>query len=269
MIKTINNFNTSAHSQEIQKFKNIKGNIHSIFDRAINLIYCKNKIITLIPDNRLPLPYSIILKKKKFELLKCLIETNFKFSLSYPELILKKNNRTIAIKLHNRLTENYFGVNFNFTELEKGVTKSLKHFEKEYTQIFGSCDLIQLMDIFFQKLKKHELFEFLIGRGLGLTPSGDDIINGIIFYNHNICSGNYLNLANINKIFNKTNIFSQNMLEYSLKNCYNGFFPELSRITNTGSEKKIVHLLTKVYGATSGIDTAIGLIFADRIRHLN
>lgn len=98
----------------------------------------------------------------------------------------------------------------------------------------------------------------IIGRGLGLTPSGDDVLIGIILI---------LNILNekdkLNKIINvadltRTNKISKKFLEFAFK----GYFSDsiLKLLKEKDIEKTIEEILKT--GHTSGADTLLGIYYA-------
>lgn len=97
----------------------------------------------------------------------------------------------------------------------------------------------------------------IIGRGLGLTPSGDDVLIGILFAMY------YLNMKGQIEIFrsksdlNRTNNISKEFLKYA----YSGIFSEslLSLLDGEDLCEKIDHIMKT--GHTSGSDTLLGIYY--------
>ncbi|HPP87369.1 MAG TPA: DUF2877 domain-containing protein [bacterium] len=243
------------------------GKIHSIFDNAINLLYDDDRLIAILKNKTILLPYSIILDIRKFEKLKNTVQLNDNY-------ILKDNKLKISnveITLENFNENNNTKIDYSDLKKIYDITADLfVEYKKNCFEIFATENYDDLIELLLDKYYKNNLIDFLIGRGFGLTPSGDDILNGLIYIQKNSAykNCNIINLEKLVKVLKKTTIFSQNMLNYAIENKYNELFNYI--ILNVNN-KNLVSGILKLYGASSGFDTLLGLSLGKMIiiRHYN
>lgn len=98
----------------------------------------------------------------------------------------------------------------------------------------------------------------IIGRGLGLTPSGDDILIGIILILNILKKREELSKIIESADLSRTNKISKNFLEFTFK----GYFSEsiLKLLKEDDIEKNVEEILKT--GHTSGADTLLGMYYA-------
>lgn len=118
-----------------------------------------------------------------------------------------------------------------------------------------------------------KLLRFLIGRGTGLTPSGDDFIIGFLALTQTFCqysvSNNTFNsnlLATLNHIVEHktlTTAISHYFIDFALKGYVDFHLIALldAISTNDLNKQKTVMLDIANYGHTSGIDLLTGVLF--------
>lgn len=201
--------------------------VHSIFENVINLKY-GNRIYSIFNENIKKAPYSLILEKNLFDDIKSKLDTYIKI----PKLkcIEYECEMPIINKKHS---------------LDK-IYKKIQNFERN-DSIFEKA--------FQERRKNKDLFN-IIGLGLGLTPSGDDYIVGIMaaYYSHNL---------NKPKIFKEIEDLAQNRtneISYNyILNASNRLFKQeiIDLIFDIENEEKICNLLK--FGSSSGQDILYGI----------
>lgn len=208
---------------------NVKYQIHSIFDNVINLKY-ENKIYSLFNYNIKKAPYTLILEKDKFIYFKNYCNNFNEIYLDNIEYIEYESTMPLSNKVIN-------------------TTKI-----KEYINNFIRPD--NIFEKAFQEKRKNKDIINLLGLGMGLTPSGDDYIVGIMaaYYSKNLkINDKFLKITNISKI--KTNEISFNYIQ----NASLRLFKEeiINLILDLNNDNKIKDLLN--IGSTSGQDILYGI----------
>ncbi len=249
-------------SYELLNFS-VFGEIHSVFDNAVNLVFDNSKLITLLSETRMLLPFSIKIPSGKFGILKKTAGINHSFNLQ--NNLLKINGRAVlTCDTFNKCRNSKFSIE-QILFLENIVITLLEEKKKSYREIFEIDSYSGFIDLL--KSKNENIIEFLIGRGWGLTPSGDDILNGIIYYQNNCLntkSQKKITFPNLEPHLPKTCIFSKNMLEYSINNLFNEFFQLLNKNSELQNRENTEAVINS-YGASSGLDTLIGFCAARHI----
>lgn len=266
---------TSIHDKLYKRISNqkIHAIVHSNFEHAINLLL-DNKMITLLTKNSDLVPYSIILNIDNFtsynikvneiiqinnneilfDCFKIDLSNSKKFSLSnfgcikYSNYIIEQNNNYVEKVLNECLKNKDLIV---YYEIEKKI-ESIISFAKEFNRI----------DI--------DLIKKLIGLGIGLTPSGDDILVGMLSVILKIKDVNnkYESILRIEleKLLDThTNLISKNMII----NAFDGYFKSSindivykyqSSIISFSDLESLIY-----YGHSSGIDTLQGIYLGYKI----
>lgn len=262
-----------------KKTEMIKVEIHSIFQNSINFLY-EDRMYVLQPMGFYKTPLSCILELdlENFNLLKKQI--NHRFILSYEKfyigefifdtLILNKNLKINKInEIENLrifynflekklLTQKFSGVLFNAFIYLKNKNRKLTALEKYF---------LEKLELIFSKNFKIQDFEYFLGAGEGLTPSGDDFICGYLaslFF-----LGKFEVIKQIKNILepqlHKTTRVSEEYLYYALMGRFNECVFNLNELCN---KKRLGNLLTEIdkeivnikkIGHSSGTDFLIGL----------
>lgn len=201
----------------LKREKIIYGNVHSVFNNALN-IEAGNKFITLLSSNRVMAPMSAIIGKSGSEAInfnKLNIVQNLEFQLGEGSIYCKEKN--INIDLINseiwspgvRIKTNYgtlAGLKENMKVMEKGLTihgklNGIGPLVNSIGKAFNGLDLIQLnVNVPYKEYEfiENRFINFIkalismdnerigalagevIGFGIGLTPAMDDFISGIM-----------------------------------------------------------------------------------------
>ncbi|MBP7652877.1 DUF2877 domain-containing protein [Candidatus Dependentiae bacterium] len=246
----------------------ISGTVHSIFNTSVNLAYNSDKIITLLNENRFLLPYGIIFSSRIFDQLIKNIDIGEQFNLDSGVLnvghkfSVKMSEFNVNVRTNSRI--------FDFILIRKSIDELFVNYSNTYKNYFKIESVQELFSEMEKLFYNGSLIKYLIGRGPGLTPSGDDIICGFIYYfrncidkNENIEIISFLNEDKIIPHLNKTCIFSGNMIKYAIENCYNEFFDKISIYSVSSNYNELKKIIETKHGSYSGFDSVAGLCFAE------
>lgn len=301
--------------QELRDFiireKVVQGTVHSVFNNACN-IEAKDNLITLLSPQKYMAPMCLILDLEQeinFNMLG--IKQNSKFKLNVNDI--GNDEESIAIDLGNAeiwypnaVLKPSFLLEENILENIRIIGYTLKTQGKLYgigsLINFLNNDLNELDLISFPLAFDDNNFEFIrnrfinfvkavieydikniacisksvIGFGIGLTPSMDDFISGLMlsliylgsYYELNMISIYKFNKELIKDGLNKTTKVSSEMLRHSSKGKTNEAVRNLMlSIIHEIDKEKIIKALIKTinFGETSGSDTALGIYVGCKI----
>jgi len=236
--------------------------VHSIFENTINLLTSKNEIISIIQKNRFILPRAIIIESTDFAALKKNLNLDDYIILTKTaktKILIKTDNIEILSDINLRRQKIFFS-SYDLQFISKNCLENLELFNANLLYFFDNRNLIELLK-FYKAVDFFEISNYLIGRGQGLTPTGDDILTGMLYALKNDFK-KYLHLKkSVLSVLHKTNIFSQNILIYAMKDYYNEFIEKLYLAAATKKFDDCIKL-AKRYGHTSGFDILIGLTLA-------
>lgn len=109
-----------------------------------------------------------------------------------------------------------------------------------------------------------KIMNFFVGRGKGLTPSGDDILTGftmgLMAFNNNGIFNKWIEEINLIVTKEKTTLVSVSYLRSLTRGYISENFLNLINSIDNNNEKTVSEILEKVksYGHTSGYDTLFG-----------
>lgn len=203
----------------------------SIFDNVINLKKDEN-VYAIFNENILEAPYSLILKSDKFNEIKTNILDNKLSKIYIADMKATRFNCFLNTKIYD----------LDISNLEKKV-RNFKRVES-------------IFETEFQKKRKEKNLFNLIGLGLGLTPSGDDYIVGLMaayYLTHENKYDLFLKIAEFSK--DKTNDISH----CYIKNASNRLFKKeiLDLLYDISNKEKIDKLIN--FGSSSGQDIIYGI----------
>lgn len=260
---------------------NYKIYIHSIFNSSLNLVINEEIINVNYNFDILP-PMGITISEDDFYLLKDNIVKKNTIKYNEKSNVIESNN----IKIYLVGAREYYSCDLakkntiingenikeiiktlDINNLQCGFNMSsidfiLNMLEKNESIVSKSLNILKR---FFVD-ESNKGFEYFIGRGKGLTPSGDDFLVGIIsimwayeesFDKKNREIYNYL-IENKGKL---TTDISQSYLQNALKGKFSKAVINL--VNNLDSDCLDSNKLDKVikFGNTSGIDLLLGIIF--------
>lgn len=295
----------------ITREKVVVGHVHSVFNNACN-IETNNKFITLLNKDKGMAPMSAVVDNGEEINFRGLgIKQNVSFKLNVNGIMCHERNLYIELQNAQRW---YPGVIIKpIGLLKKDILENIKTIEtvlNTHGKLYGIGPLINILGNEFQELKVMQLpiyftdnnFEFIkyrfenfiraalkgdveniaeraesiIGFGVGLTPSIDDFISGLMisfiylgsYYNLNISNIYEFNKELIKKGLNKTTKVSSEMLKHASIGETNEAVRELmqSILYETDQEKIIKALIKTIsFGETSGSDTVLGIYIGCKI----
>ncbi|WP_187373180.1 DUF2877 domain-containing protein [Bacillus rubiinfantis] len=253
--------------------KKTLGKVHSVFQSSFNIVIQNN----LVHFGSLGIPLSafgINIPKSDLELLLNTIQPGNSIQLNDTIIKIDTMNHRFIIKL-DMLTE----VDLRLNRLKYNV-ENIKN--SEIVKLMNEIDLIRDSGV-VQSSKETSLIneiiharpgnkrlskaciEHFFGRGIGLTPSGDDFISGLIMVETSFSSHSYWQdelREFLSSHANSTTDVSCNYF-YSLLNGYvsENFKDLLSNLAESVEKAKAKRLVNNIlsYGHTSGIDTLLGI----------
>ena len=224
--------------------------VHSIFNNGFNIVNDKNDLIFIGTDKNGYFPFGITINKYTMHYIKETLQVGDMLktdasALNHHDFML--SNRQAKVYLYNKVNENN-------TDAIKSVVSSYDFCDynnSDFSEEKLSCILRDLADS-----KADFPLAYLVGRGQGLTPSGDDIITGILYINclEPFIAEKHLNSLKLYILESVTTIVSENFIRLALE----GIFSR--RITDIGEtpDKKTVDALLEL-GSSSGRDTLYGI----------
>ncbi|WP_352418786.1 DUF2877 domain-containing protein [Proteiniborus sp.] len=292
----------------------LKGQIHSVFDNSFNVIDQDNHLISFLGPNKPMAPRSIKLTEK-ISFIDLGFEQGQKLEFYDDFVFLKENNIIISfdkallwnkepllfsdIDLAKDSMENVFRKlclmgTFILEEGKKeGIVPLLKTLEGKIKGIEPILDNNILLSkreefirerflAFIDSYLKENIEEIplrskdIIGFGIGLTPSMDDFLSGMMvsriylssYLNHDFKKAIEINKAIVKNIKNKTTLVSEEMLKYSSMGEVNEDVRNLmATFLSNSSTNTFYKYLKKVadFGETSGTDMISGIYIGSQI----
>lgn len=284
--------------------KDFNGTVHSVFSNSFNVLDENQTLITFLNSKKPMSPNSIKIDTEIYfqltgirpglnvhfthefaEINDLRIRINYKDAniwIKKPDLSFKKDNKeNVYIKL-NKLGEyllfngNKNGIYYLITTLEHSV-EGIELFFSDDTTIkshenFIKDRFISFIDSYIDEDIKSLPYKSreIVGYGIGLTPSMDDFLAGIMvsriylsyYLGQSIEDAYKINKAIIREIENKTTIISQEMLKFSsigetndnVRNFMVSFLGRFSMNTFVKDLEKVISI-----GETSGTDMLLGI----------
>lgn len=275
--------------------KNPYGHVHSVFNTSFNLAFGDHLVHFGALDNGLA-PFGIGLETAHAQLLTKLLAANQKVywdevssMLIFPSAIFLSLRH---VKWTNHKLEpaqyqlSYLKDNFEFVAgrlLQADWQTGLAETEEEKKQIIDylldSLASYKEVPVLYQlntlenlicgheEIDAENVFHYWIGRGLGLTPSGDDVITGICSVFSVLEGSNQVFLQQLTSYLaehgrQRTTHIALEYLLYATENKFHSHLVELLSIMDKprGSEFLTVLEEIKKIGHTSGADTLIGVL---------
>lgn len=224
--------------------------VHSIFNNGFNIVNDKNDLIFIGTDKNGYFPFGITINKYTMHYIKETLQVGDVLktdaaSLQHNDFMLI--NRNAEVYLYCKVSE-------SSTDAIKDVVSSYDF--SSYSS--GDFSREKLNSILLDLTDSDADFPlaYLVGRGQGLTPSGDDIITGILYIN---CLEPFIAEKHLSSLSayirgSVTTIVSENFIRLAL----GGIFSR--RITDIGKtpDKETVDALLEL-GSSSGRDTLYGI----------
>lgn len=224
--------------------------VHSIFNNGFNIVNDKNDLIFIGTNKNGYFPFGITINKYTMHYIKETLQVGDILKTAASSL----NHNDFM--LSNRNTEVYL-----YSKVNKSDTDSIKSVVSSYDFCDYNCsdfnrDKLNRILADLENPDADFPLAYLVGRGQGLTPSGDDIITGILYINclEPFIAENHLNSLKLYIRESVTTIVSENFISLALEGVFS------RRITDIGEtpDKETVDALLEL-GSSSGRDTLYGI----------
>lgn len=217
--------------------------VHSVFEQGVNLQGDEGLIF--VSDK--PLPFSLMIDHKEVNKLNKIF-SNANLLYVEPNLYIRSGKDLLTLDL----------TNVEILSFEVHPVSDLEYLDVLFDMILDLSELTGLDQSIADVLIQDYSSEYLLGRGKGLTPSGDDMIVGILWVlaisgiEAAIFKDSIRNMLGKGK----TTTVSENYLRYALEN---KFSKALGNLLYDPKElaKQMEELLKT--GHTSGLDTLCGI----------
>ncbi|GGP13121.1 DUF2877 domain-containing protein [Oceanobacillus neutriphilus] len=233
-----------------------KFTVHSIFEKGWNIIDCNEELIFLGTDENGTFPFGILLDPQTKQKVKAEIEVGDTFivrnkRLSHNRLDIKFDDTKIL-----PLNTDFEHANINMLK-ENMQQISFNSYESTDFELKRVTELICKLQDSSGNLEDE--FRYFIGRGQGLTPTGDDILVGILY-------GHFINpfiaanhLETLEKLIEEplTTVVSKRFLTCALKGLFSSKITQLQHDSSLESLKSLMEV-----GSSSGKDTLYGIWMA-------
>lgn len=230
---------------------NSRLSVHSIFNNGFNIVNDKNDLIFVGTNKNGYFPFGITIDKYTIHHIKeslkvgDVVKTN-KAGIDHNDFMLMINSAALY---------SYETVN------QKNDVNDIKTIVNEYdfSDYRNSDFRFDIVETIISKLANAEAdfpLKYLVGRGQGLTPSGDDIITGILYIDrlepfianiHRTALQSYINET-------VTTIVSENFIRLALKGIFSTRITAIGDSPNTDTVDALLEL-----GSSSGRDTLYGM----------
>lgn len=235
--------------------------VHSVFNKGFNIVNKSNDLIFIGTDENGTFPFGILVDSQTKQSLFNEIELNQQIVVGPTAIQISKTCQLVwhapTLKASDfseqtdiqKLKENIASYDFQMYEQGDFNKEKMQHILNALE--FGNDEQIE------------EQYRYLIGRGQGLTPSGDDMLTGILFIHfiHPFINNNHLEQLNILLQSSLTTLVGEKFLKCALQGQFS------SKISNLQHDPSITRLdqLLKV-GSSSGRDTLYGMYVALTLR---
>lgn len=243
------------------------GQVHSLFKNSINAIF-DDELINLSKPNMQCSSFGMVLTSEAIDTLIRNLKTG-------DQIRLKDNSLTFfssfggVIKLDlTQLTELDLKIKtVNFSgERVKAIEEAILtvNWDQEIGLPLDETSRRFLRSMTNQKLSFldiKEAFRYLVGRGQGLTPSGDDIILGYLTILKLFGKSLVAEMQLLEELSLKTTIISANYIRLLARGYVSQYVCDLCNSTRLCNQAELIRSAQKIIhiGATSGNDTLLGM----------
>ncbi|SEK52163.1 Protein of unknown function [Carnobacterium iners] len=252
--------------------------VHSIFKNGFNLMSGK-QLLFIGTDKNGELPFSLHLTARDTKVILKEISIGDTFHYDYEKKVMTIHQLVLSfdycyvydsiLPLQQKISLNQ--IDSTLEEAEKIL--ELNGFKKQLPLFFTTIDydesFMKSIEGLFSNEEKtlKESMLYFIGRGMGLTPSGDDLLVGLL----SIDSGYPLLDERFRSIIielletkSLTTIVAETYLRYAAQHKYSttivSFVGELNE-NPSGNQLKVDFKTILTNGSTSGLDTMTGMLF--------
>ncbi|WP_152655991.1 DUF2877 domain-containing protein [Oceanobacillus sp. CFH 90083] len=230
-----------------------KFTVHSIFEKGWNIIDCNGELIFLGTDENGTFPFGILLDQQTKQTVRAGITAGDTFIVRNHRL--SHSRFDIQFDHAKMLPLNMDFEHANINKLKENMQQiSFESYESTDFELARVSELIHKLQDSSENVEAD--FRYFIGRGQGLTPTGDDILVGILYghFIHPFIAPNHLEtLANLIKEPLTTTV-SQRFLTCAIKGLFSSKITKLQYDSSLESMKSLIKV-----GSSSGKDTLYGI----------
>lgn len=226
--------------------------VHSVFNNGMNLI--SNDQLVFVGTNKNGyFPFGLVLSKSSMHEVLQLVKIGDTIKTYNNEI----RHRSFSLMLNNTeiLKNNKYFTNVDIETLYKSIeTIDFSNYKNSDFDEENMRNLIFALKTNNNQLKN--ILKFFIGRGQGLTPTGDDIITGILYadaIHPFIHKESFAKIETLYKL-NLTTIVSQQFVLLALEKVFSSKITDLHEYPTLKSVEGLIRL-----GSTSGLDTLYGI----------
>ncbi|MBP2077005.1 DUF2877 domain-containing protein [Oceanobacillus polygoni] len=276
------------------------GTVHSIFNNSFNLIFGERMIHIGSVENGVA-PFGIGMEHMNAQLLTKQINGNQSVQWdAYNQQLIIGNKYLLSLNQAIRTNHMLSEQSFNATNIQRNlewVTSKLRHetwqtglaqtaeekefiidylLSKKFTDanqsLFHKFDELERVVTNRQGVDVQEVFDYWIGRGLGLTPSGDDLLTGMcasLSILHGTSNHFHIQLKDYVMQYGlqRTTQVGYEYLYYAAQHEYHSHLIQFCSALLTEQESDLSTVLEEMraIGHTSGTDTIIGVLLGMKI----
>lgn len=240
------------------------GMIHSIFSNSFNLLFRK-QLVHVGKEHEGVSAFGLVLPEHLVNVIIQTGEVGNRVIWNEEKLAIYTRSQTFEIN-----TKLYEIVDCRVPIVSNGVMEFLEKLKlfpiAEKTDVLKTeQDFLKVKDFLAANLDdsdfQNDFIRHFIGRGRGLTPSGDDLLMGIMLGVLAFGGGNWVSLLKQQLRTVQTTYVSHAYYEALLEGYTSSFFVELLQAVGEQKWEKLDLLIEKIstYGHTSGWDTLCGL----------
>lgn len=244
------------------------GKVHSIFPHGFNLIFGDNRLLFVnsIGDYSLS-SHGMSLPNEDFHKIREVIQKGELVKIQDHYLRFFSRKQVLTVQIDSKQVIDLSIPPYHFSDLQ--VNDLLERIDQDLVLNHSGFHMDKklfekLNEIWESNMLTQESISFLIGRGAGLTPSGDDFLQGYLM---------------MEKAFESLDTNTTQMVQHALKersttqvslsyyhalfeNYTNQFFLLFLKSIKDKNQDDLAFFLTNIkhYGKTSGMDTMLGIL---------
>lgn len=233
-----------------------KFTVHSIFAKGLNLVDENDELIFLGTEENGTFPFGILLDPQTKQKVKAEVKSGDTFIVKDGHL--SHNSLDITFDNTKVLPLNIDYENANINKLKENIQKiPINSYESTDFELTHVAKFIRKLED--QSVDLEDDFRYFIGRGQGLTPTGDDILVGIL-YGHFInpfIATNHLEM--LSRLIKEplTTLVSKRFLTCAMEGLFSSKITKLQHDPSLESLKSLIEV-----GSSSGKDTLYGICMA-------
>lgn len=247
--------------------------VHSTFDKTFNLTNLKQpEMLALMATGEKIVPGGIYLSQKDFREIQHALPKVESIKSTENQLLIETVGADweITISPKEQTILSVKGIKSGQAEKLLAAAQNISAVTGFSYPLASFCEpqnnpYFQMMQEFNQGNELQKVVDYLIGRGRGLTPAGDDFLLGWLFVEGLDDQSTTLAKAIYNRVTN--NQFTTDVSRNFLTRAINGEFSQpllavADFLTETENTYDLAELIQAVvdYGSTSGLDTLAGIL---------